>query len=420
MLVQCIAQFLAGRKVGLLSWQTFEMPKELHNALTPIKVNRMKEPGRFADGNGLYLVVSDTGARWWQWRGTVHGRRQELGIGSARLIDLKEAREIARRWRRIARDGGDPKAERAKAKMQALSLEDAARRVWADQIDGQSRNRKYERQWLAELERHAFPAIGKIPVHALNQSDVLAVLAKIWTELPSTARRVKQRLRLVLDWAKTAGHCDGLNPVHGVERGLPKRRPRPKHFDALPFAEIPDAMRRLKDVDGVPALALRFLILTACRSGEVRGATWSEIATDARLWTIAGGRMKAGEPHRVPLSSPALALLEHVRGLDSAMAFPAHKRGAIMHDMTIKVPMKTLGLAGTVHGFRSSFRDWCSERTTFPREIAEISLAHQVGDAVERAYARSDILDKRRDLMDQWARFCLSAGSVGDVVELRR
>ncbi|MGR3717822.1 MAG: tyrosine-type recombinase/integrase [Thermohalobaculum sp.] len=396
------------------------MPKELHNALAATKVSKTKEPGRYADGNGLYLVVSDTGGKWWQWRGTVHGRRKELGIGPVRLIELKEAREIARSWRRIAREGGDPRAVRDRAKLQSLTLEEAARRVWAEQVDGQGRNKKYERQWLADLERHVFPAIGRIPVHALSQPDVLAMLAKIWTELPSTARRIKQRLRIVMDWAKTAGHRDDLNPVLGVEGGLPKRRPKPKHFDALPYTELPDAMRCLADLDSVPAMALRFLILTAARSIEVRAAKWSEVDTDARLWAIPAERMKAGEPHRVPLSDAALVVLERIRGLNAQMIFPARKRGAIMHDQTLSAPMKQLGLAATVHGFRSSFRDWCSERTLFPREIAEISLAHQVGDAVERAYARSDILDKRRDLMDQWGRFCLSAGSKGDVVELRR
>ncbi len=396
------------------------MPKEVFNALTPTKVRQEKVPGRYADGAGLYLVVSETGARWWQWRGTVHGRRREIGMGSARLVSLAEAREIARSWRRIARAGGDPAVERDKGKRESLTFEAAARRVWAEQIEPPGRNEKYTKQWLSSLEAHAFPLIGSRPVHAVTQADILRVLAPIWTEKLQTARLVRQRMRTVLNWARTAGHFEGMNPVEGIEDGLPKQRHRVRHFKALPYDELPDLMRRLAAVEGVPALALRFLILTAARSGEVRGATWPEIDEKTRLWAIPPERMKADHGHRVPLSDAALAVLGRARGLDPRMIFPARKRGAIMHDMTIAAPLKRLDVPGTVHGHRSTFRDWAAERTTFPREIAELSLAHEVGGVVERAYRRSDLFDKRRDLMDQWARFCLSAGSKGDVVELRR
>ena len=396
------------------------MPKEVHNALTPAKVKQEKRPGRYADGQGLYLHVSETGARWWLWRGTVHGRRREIGMGSARLVSLAKAREIARTWRWIARDGGDPMVERDKNRRQSLTFEEAARRVWAAQIEPPGRNEKYTKQWLTSLKAHAFPLIGSLPVHAVTQSDILRVLSPIWTERSQTARLVRQRLRTVLNWARAAGHCEGVNPVEGVEDGLPKQRYRVQHFKALPFKELPEFMRRLEAVEGVAALALRFTILTAARSGEVRGARWSEIDIEDRLWVVSDARMKAEREHRVPLSGEALAVLERVCGLDSTMVFPAHKRGAIMHDMTIAAPLKRLDVPGTVHGFRSTFRDWAAERTSAPREIAEMCLAHEVGNAVERAYRRSDLFDKRRDLMDQWARFCLSAGSKGDVVELRR
>ncbi len=396
------------------------MPKEVHNALTPAKVKQEKRPGRYADGQGLYLHVSETGARWWIWRGTVHGRRRELGMGSARLVSLAKAREIARTWRRIARDGGDPVVERDKNRRQSLTFEEAARRVWAAQIEPPGRNEKYTKQWLTSLKAHAFPLIGSLPVHAVTQSDILRVLSPIWTERSQTARLVRQRLRTVLNWARAAGHCEGVNPVEGVEDGLPKQRYRVQHFKALPFKELPEFMRRLEAVEGVAALALRFTILTAARSGEVRGARWSEIDIEDRLWVVSDTRMKAEREHRVPLSGEALAVLERVCGLDSTMVFPAHKRGAIMHDMTMAAPLKRLDVPGTVHGFRSTFRDWAAERTNVPREIAELCLAHEVGNAVERAYRRSDLFDKRRKLMDQWARFCLSAGSKGDVVELRR
>ena len=396
------------------------MPKEVHNALTPAKVKQEKRPGRYADGQGLYLHVSETGARWWIWRGTVHGRRRELGMGSARLVSLAKAREIARTWRRIARDGGDPVVERDKNRRQSLTFEEAARRVWAAQIEPPGRNEKYTKQWLTSLKAHAFPLIGSLPVHAVTQSDILRVLSPIWTERSQTARLVRQRLRTVLNWARAAGHCEGVNPVEGVEDGLPKQRYRVQHFKALPFKELPEFMRRLEAVEGVAALALRFTILTAARSGEVRGARWSEIDIEDRLWVVSDARMKAEREHRVPLSGEALAVLERVCGLDSTMVFPAHKRGAIMHDMTIAAPLKRLDVTGTVHGFRSTFRDWAAERTSVPREIAELCLAHEVGNAVERAYRRSDLFDKRRELMSQWARFCMSAGSKGSVVELRR
>ena len=393
------------------------MPKEVHNVLTPAKVKQEKRPGRYADGNGLYLHVSETGARWWLWRGTVHGRRVERGMGSARLLSLAEAREIARTWRRIARDGGDPAAERDKGKRQSLTFGAAARRVWAEQIESSGRNEKYAKQWLSSLEAHVFPLIGSRPIHAVTQADILRVLSPIWAEKADTAQMVRQRLRTVLNWARTAGHFEGVNPVEGVEDGLPKQRHRVQHRKALPFADLPDFMSRLEAVEGVPTLALRFLILTAARSGEVRSMTWAEV--DNAVWAVPGEKMKAGLPHRVPLSEPALEVWRAARGLDPEKVFPGQKRDQPMHDMTIAAPLKRMGVAGTVHGFRSTFRDWAAECTNVPREIAEMCLAHEVGNAVERAYRRSDLFDKRRDLMDQWARFCVSAGEGGKVVEMR-
>ena len=396
------------------------MPREVHEGLTALRVKREKKPGRYADGNGLYLHVSETGARWWLWRGTVHGRRREIGMGSARLVSLTEARDIARSWRRIARADGDPVAERDKAKLGKLTFDAAARQVHAEQIETRGRSAKYRQQWLTTLEVHAFPLIGSLPIHAVTQADILRVLAPIWTDMPTTARLVRQRIRTVLNWARTAGHFEGINPVEGVEDGLPKQRHRVQHLKALPYHELPDLMHRLEAVDGVAAFALRFLILTAARSGEARSMTWDEVDLDNAAWTVPGERMKAGLPHRVPLSEPALAVLRAVQGLDPQLVFPGRKRGHPMHDATIAAPLKHLDVPGTVHGLRSSFRDWCAERTAAPREIAEMCLAHEVGNAVERSYLRSDMFDKRRDLMSQWARFCLSAGSKGDVVELRR
>ncbi len=396
------------------------MPKEVRNALTATKVRQEKRPGRYADGNGLYLHVSETGARWWLWRGTVHGTRCERGMGSARLVSLAEAREIARSWRRIARAGGDPKEDRDKGKRQSLTFEDAARRVWSEQIEPNVRNAKHRQQWINTLRDHAFAHIGTKPVHAIRQSDILRVLSPIWTEKPETAKRIRQRMRTVLNWARTAGHYEGMNPVEGVEDGLPKQRAKVQHFKALPYHELPDLMHRIEGVDGIGALALRFTILTAARSGEVRGAMWPEIDTEARVWIIPADRMKSEREHRVPLSDAALVVLERVRGLSDGLVFPSIRAGRKLSDMTLAAALKRLEVPATVHGMRSTFRDWAEEMTGFPREVKEAALAHTVRDKTEAAYRRGDLFDKRQALMEQWGRFCLSASAAGDVVELRR
>ncbi|MGR3718191.1 MAG: tyrosine-type recombinase/integrase [Thermohalobaculum sp.] len=396
------------------------MPKQVNNALTPAKVRQEKRPGRYADGNGLYLHVSDTGARWWVWRGTVHGRRRERGIGSVQLNSLAEAREIAREYRKIARDGGDPKTERDKDKREILTFEDAARKVHADQIEPHARNEKHKAQWINTLRDYAFPVIGSLPVHVVTQADILRVLAPIWIDKPETARRVRQRLRTVLNWARTAGHYEGMNPVEGVEDGLPRQRAKVQHFRALPYGELPELMRRIEDVDGIGALALQFAILTAARSGEVRGAMWPETDTEARVWTIPADRMKAEVEHRVPLCGEALAVLERVRGLSEGLVFPSRRAGRPISDMTLSAVLRRLDVDATVHGMRSTFRDWCEEMTGFPHEVKEAALAHTVRNKVEAAYRRTDLFDKRRTLMEQWGRFCLSASAAGEVVELRR
>ncbi len=329
-------------------------------------------------------------------------------------MSLAEAREKSRALRKIAREGGDPIAARRAGKT-CPTFEAAARKVHAEQIMSRGRSEKYRVQWLSTLRDHAFPHIGAKPVRNVDQSDVLRVLAPIWTEKPTTARRVRQRVRTIMDWARTAGHFEGVNPVEGIEKGLAKQKDRVKHFAAMPWGDVPGFMSELGE--SVTELALRFLILTAARSGEVRGAQWSEIDAQERLWIIPADRMKSEREHRVPLSDEALAVLERVRGLAPDFVFPGQKRGRPMLDGTLLKVSKRMGREGaTVHGFRSSFRDWAEERGGMPREIAELSLAHTVGDATERAYRRSDLLDKRRYLMERWARFCCPA--VADVIEI--
>lgn len=401
------------------------MPKLVHNALSAVTVKNEVRPGRYADGAGLYLVVSETGARQWLWRGVVHGRRRDLGIGSARLVPLKDAREIARRWQRIAREGGDPAAERDRERRKSLTFAEAARGYWTEHIEPNNRNGKHNAQWLRTLETHAFPAIGALPVHAVRQADVLRVLTPIWTETAETARRVKQRLAAVLDWCIAAGHRETANPVEGVTKGLPRQRDKVAHHAALPWADLPALMQRLGEVEGVGALALRFAILTAARSGEARGATWAEIDLEAAVWTIPAERMKAEVEHRVPLSAPAVALLRGVQGLSPTFAFPSPvgpKKGAPagsrrLSDMTLAKVLKRLDVDAVPHGFRSTFRDWAEEATDYPHAVKEAALAHTVRDKVEAAYRRTDLFAKRREMMDAWAAWATS--TPGKVVRIR-
>jgi len=384
-----------------------------HNKLTAAAVRRFGA-GKYADGSGLYLVVDDSGARRWALRTTVHGRRREIGLGPVSLLGLGEARELARDLRRVARSGGDPIAERDKGKRVSVTFADAARIVHAEQIVPNAKNGKHVHQWLQTLETYAFPVMGSLPVHAVQQADILKTLAPIWITKPETARRVRQRLRTVLDWAGTAGHRDGINPVMGIEKGLPKQRDKVKHFTALPWRELPSLIPRIEAVGGMGALALRFCILTACRSGEARGAIWTEIDLDERVWTIPAERMKGGRGHRVPLSHPAMAVLMEVHDLKAgpdALVFPSKRAGKPLSDMTLSATLRRLDLPVTVHGFRSSFRDWSEESTSFPHEVKEAALSHSVRNKVEAAYRRTDLFEKRRTMMDAWGSFVTSVGA---------
>lgn len=377
------------------------------NRLTAAMVTKLR-PGRYADGGGLYLEVKETGARRWFLRVMVHGRRKDVGLGACSLVGLAEARDLARELRRVAKAGGDPVAHRDRAKRTSMSFEEAARRVHAEQILPHARNAKHAAQWINTLRDYAFPVLGARPVHAVEQSDILRVLAPIWTDKPETARRVRQRLRTVFDWARTAGLREGVNPVEGVEKGLPKQRDKTRHMTALPWADLPDLMARIEATGGMGALALRFAILTAARSGEVRGARWEEIDIDAAIWTVPAERMKAGVEHRVPLSEEALAVLEAAKGLAGRpddLVFPSSRPGKPLSDMTLAAVLKRLAVPVTVHGFRSTFRDWAEEATGFPHEVKEAALAHAIRNKVEAAYRRTDLFEKRREMMAAWGAF---------------
>ncbi|WP_339951641.1 integrase arm-type DNA-binding domain-containing protein [uncultured Albimonas sp.] len=378
------------------------MPK-----LTARKVDTLKEPGLHGDGGGLYLRVAPTGGKSWVLRTVVHRRRRDLGLGSASLVTLAEARELARKYRKIAREGGDPDTLR---KREQLTFEEAAHCV-RDNLRPTWRSERHAEIWLSSLDRFAFPLIGKRPIDTLGTADVLRVLQPIWTNKNDTARRVKQRLTVIFDWAKGAGHYPHENPVNGLKNALPPVKPQAEHMAALPWADLPAFMTELSTREGISARALEFIILTAARSGEARGARWAEISGD--VWTVPAERMKTNKAHRVPLSAAALATLESLRGLDPDLIFPSPVRGKSgqsrpLSDTVFKALMDRMDREGlTTHGFRSTFRDWCAEAARAEREVAEAALSHAVGDRVERAYARSDLFDRRRGLMEEWSAFCV-------------
>jgi integrase len=384
------------------------MPRSVEKRLSAVQVAQEREPGRYSDGDGLSLVVAvgATGkpVRSWVWRGTIGGKRVSDGWGPARLTTLAEAREKARHWAREVRDGRDPRKP-ADVAAEGMKFEDAAEQAYKARIAGQVRNAKHDAQWLSSLRQHTFPKIGNKPVASLSQADVAAALLPVWTTVPETARRVRQRIGAVMDWCIANGHREASNPVPGVERALPRQPRKVKHHASLDWQELPALMRRVEAMEGMGALALRFAILTAARSGEVRGATWSEIDLDERRWTIPAERMKAHRAHVVPLSDAALAVLAAVRPEKpepGALAFPA-PRGGQLSDMTLAAVLKRLEVPVTVHGFRSSFRTWAEESTSYPRSVVETALAHSAAEnAVERAYLRSDLYVRRISLMDDW------------------
>lgn len=380
--------------------------------LSAAKVKAIKKPGMHGDGNGLYLRVTGSGSRSWMQRIMIHGRRRDIGLGSYPAIGLAEARALALANKALVTAGRDPLAERHRANVP--TFREAARKVYETNLP-RWRNGKHTVNWWGSLERHAFPVIGDVKVDRIRRSDVLAVLEPIWTLRPETARRVRQRIRTILRWCEAHDYCAGNVAGEALNGALPPMPRLKAHHRALPYREVAEALETVDASDASLAakLCLRFLVLTAARSGEARGATWDEIDETVREWRIPAKRMKGGVQHRVPLSGPVLVALEQARPLrdDSGLIFPSPVRaGYPMSDMTLTKVLRTTGLAerATVHGFRSTFRDWAAECTNAPHAVMELSLAHAVGSSVEQAYARSDLINKRRELMDRWARFVSS------------
>ena len=378
--------------------------------LSAVTIRQLKRPGRYADGQGLYLLVDDSGAKRWIWRGRIHGKRSDLGLGSVQLVPLSEARDKAIDYRRQARNGEDPKREQKIIP----TFKAAALAVHAEH-GPTFKNAKHRAQWISTLTTYAFPAIGDRPVNTLESGDILTVLNPIWMKKPETARRVKQRMKLVFEWAKAKQFCNGNNPTDGLTKVLPKHKDDKQHHAALPYQAVPAFMTTLNTAPGLlPSirLGLELLILTATRTNEVQLARWTEVDLSAKKWTIPGERMKSGREHVIPLCDRAVAILEAARqpgAGDESWIFPGYKPGKPLSNMSfLKAARRLTEAEITTHGFRSSFRDWAAEKTNIARDVCEAALAHVVKDDTEAAYRRTDLFDKRRELMDLWAHYATS------------
>lgn len=390
--------------------------------LTATAVKAAREPGRYLDGDGLMLIVGDNGARRWMLRLQANGKRRDFGLGSAKDVSLAEAREGAAALRKQVLAGIDPVAEKKREREPIPTFAAAAHRVHEEHKRGW-KNGKHQAQWISTLETYAVPKLGDMTVDTIEGPAVRDVLAEIWLEKPETARRVRQRIGTVLDWAYAKGFRSTEAPMRSLSKGLP-RQPRKgdRHHAALPYTKVPAFLAKLRERISLGRLALEAALLTAARSGEVRGATWSELDLEVATWTIPAARMKAGKPHVVPLSTSALDVFRRAvqfRQAESDLVFPGIRSGKPLSDMTLLKVLRDMDAGVTVHGFRSSFRDWVAEATNTPGEVAEAALAHTVPSAVERAYKRTDFFEKRRKLMDAWAAYCFAPTS-DKVVPLRR
>jgi integrase len=389
--------------------------------LTARKVETAK-PGKYSDGSNLYLIVSETGARKWVLRFTWRGRAKEMGLGSAASVPLADAREKAASARRKIAQGVNP-IEARKRDGGIPTFGEMADDV-RETLSAGFRNEKHKAQWKSTLETYAAPLRGK-PVDTITTDDVLTVLKPMWTTKAETASRVRGRIEKVLDAAKAKGFREGENPARW--RGhLDHLLPRPSklargHHAAMPYEDVGAFVRKLREREATAALALEFCILTAARSGEVLGARWSEIDLDKKIWTVPANRMKPGRVHRVPLSARAVSILKHLAKLKTGdFIFPGHSRGKPLSNMAMEMMLRRMQIEdATVHGFRSSFRDWAGNITTFPREVTETALSHVIGDKAEQAYRRSDALEKRRKLMEAWASYCEPKAN-SNVLRLRK
>lgn len=378
--------------------------------LTAAKIKAITEPGRYVDGDGLMLVARAGGSKQWVLRVRIQGERRDIGLGSLKVMTLAEAREQAIDHRRQIARGIDPIAEKKRAKVVVPTFKDAALQVHAEQ-KATWKNGKHQVQWITTLETYAFPFFGDRLVNAIEGPDIRKALLPIWLSKPETARRVRQRVGAVLDWSYVNGYRASEAPTRSLSKGLPRQPKDDGHFAAMSYAEIPDFMVKLRERVSVACMAMEVLILTAARSGEIRGATWPEVDLEGCLWLIGADRMKMGKAHNVPLSPQVIDAFERAKQFSAPctdLVFPGMKLKRPMSDMTLLKILRDLKLDVTVHGFRSAFRDWVAEETNIPGEVAEAALAHANSNKVEAAYKRTDFLEKRRALMRDWADFCMS------------
>lgn len=404
----------------------------LIDKLSHLGVSKATKPGYYGDGGGLYLQVSSSGSKSWVFRFTLAGKQREMGLGALHTVSLADARLKAKECRLLLLEGKDPLEARNAAKL-AEALErakmmtfDQCAAAYIEAHRGGWKNAKHASQWENTLKTYASPIIGKMPVALVDTALVVKTLSLIWKEKTETATRLRGRIESILDWATVSKYRQGDNPARWrghLDHLLadPGRSKRTKHHPALPWQEMGAFMAALRGQEGVAAKAVELAILTACRSGEVRLATWAEFDLDAALWVIPAERMKAKREHRVPLSDAALALLRRLpRGGD--LVFPGAKPGKPLSDMSLTAVLRRMDRSGiTVHGFRSTFRDWCAESVanSFPREVCEHALAHSLPDKVEAAYRRGDLIEKRTLLMRAWADYCNTIPTAATVTPIR-
>jgi integrase len=391
------------------------------NRLNARAVSTIKKYGRHADGGNLYLTISPNGGRRWVFLFRWHGKPTEIGLGSARDVTLARARELASQARVRLAEGLNPKDVRRPT--EGSTFGECADRL-IESMRPSWRNKKHAAQWGMTLRNYAAP-LSRLPVDKITTDDVLSVLKNVWTEKPETASRLRGRIERVLDAAKAQGLRIGENPARWrahLDQLLPKRQRLTRgHHAAMAYSEVPNFISKLQAREATAALALEFAILTGARSGEVLGAKWPEFNLDEAVWIVPAARMKAGVEHRVPLSRRAVKILKAMKEVRNGdFVFPGQKSGKPLSVTSLEMVLRRMRIENvTVHGFRSSFRDWASERTNFTNEVCEAALAHVIENKAEAAYRRGDLFDKRRKLMDAWAAYCAAPKS-GKVVAFRR
>ncbi len=405
------------------------MPR-IAKRLTTVKVNALRKPGLFADGDGLYLQITPTGSKSWVFRYKSNGRARDMGLGPISAVNLAQARERAAECRQQRSAGKDPIEQRKSATVaaraavaQRTTFREAAEQMLAAHEPGW-RHPKHRQQWRNSLANYVYPVIGGISVAAVDKALVLKILEPLWRTKPETATRVRGRIERVLDAAKARGQRDGENPARWrghLDAVLPRRSKvqTVKHHPALPYKELPAFMSELRERQGLTPRALEFTVLTVARTGEVIGARWEEIDFEEQTWTVPARRMKGGKAHTMPLSRRAAEILHELKHIQMGdFVFPGVKRGKSLSAMAMLMAVHQLRPGVTTHGFRSTFKDWAVEQTSFPNFLTEAALAHVVADKVEAAYRRSDLLERRRELMEAWDRFCNSDS--GKLIPWRR